>query len=190
MHAMLPTPDHPHVIWYEWQIFKKEFSPYLIEQVLDRRDTDLPKWYAPIARGAAIPSSYLLSRAGYRPGSYRARGWRKPNHEEVWKEFGADCLVVRREQRLWRIELNGLALGRPHDHSGKTLVHNFGSTPIVTRSYQSATHLAEFCLLNGPPSGLRWNDECPDDMKGAIEFYRIRQIVEATMPSTRTPRGK
>ena len=70
----------PHVIWYEWQIFKKEFSPYLIEQVLDRRDTDLPKWYAPIARGAAIPSSYLLSRAiGYRPGSYRAvRGWRKP----------------------------------------------------------------------------------------------------------------
>jgi hypothetical protein len=59
-----------------------------------------------------------------------------------------------------------------------TLVHNFGSTPILTRNYQSATYLAEFCLLNGPPPGLRWVEECPDDMSEAIEFAHNRHIGE------------
>jgi hypothetical protein len=59
------------------------------------------------------------------------------------------------------------------------LVHNFGSTPILARNYQSATYLAEFCFQNGPPAGLRWVDECPDDISGAIEFAQQRRIKEA-----------
>jgi hypothetical protein len=60
-----------------------------------------------------------------------------------------------------------------------TLVHIFGSTPILTRNYQSATYLAEFCFENGPPAGLGWVDECPDDIKGAIELAEKRRIDEA-----------
>jgi hypothetical protein len=187
MHAMLPTRDHPHVIWYEWKTFKNEFSPYLIEEVVDRREIELPKWYVPLARGAAIPSSYLLRRAGYRPGSYRPRGWVKPHYDALWKDIGPDCLVVRGGKPLWQIERNG-SPGRPHGHPNMALVHNFGSTPILTRTYQAATYLAEFCYWNDPPAGLRWIDECPDDFRGAIEFYRIRRITEAVIPSTRISR--
>jgi hypothetical protein len=59
------------------------------------------------------------------------------------------------------------------------LVHNFGSTPILARNYQSATYLAEFCFQNGPPAGLRCVDECPDDIRGAIEFAPKRFVDEA-----------
>jgi hypothetical protein len=187
MRAMLPTPDHPHVIWHEWKTFK-EYSNYLIEEVIDRREIELPKWYVPLARGAAIPSSYLLRISGYRPGSYRPRGWVRPHYDVLWKDIGPDTLVVRGGKPLWQIERNG-SPGRPHRHPNKALVHLFGSTPILARTYQEATYLAEFCYRNNPPAGLRWIDECPDDMSGAIEFYRIRRIVEVVMPSTRLPRG-
>jgi hypothetical protein len=93
--------------------------------------------------------------------------------------FGGDCLAILRETSLFRIELNGLSPYRPHDHSGMTLVHTFGSTPILTRNYQSATYLAEFCLLKGPPPGLRWVDERPDDMNGAVDFSFDRRVREA-----------
>ena len=59
-----------------------------------------------------------------------------------------------------------------------TLVHNFGSTPILTRTYQEATYLAEFCYQNGPPSGLSWVNECPDDIKGAIDYALQRRKGE------------
>jgi len=38
----------------------------------------------------------------------------------------------------------------------EVLVFNFGSTPIFTRSYQSAMRLAMYCNGNNPPHGLRW----------------------------------
>jgi len=59
------------------------------------------------------------------------------------------------------------------------LVHIFGSTPIITRTYQAATYLAEFCYFNGPPAGLRWVNECPDNIGGAIDFAQARSINEA-----------
>jgi hypothetical protein len=60
------------------------------------------------------------------------------------------------------------------------LVHNFGSTPILTRTYQEATYLAEFCFKKGPlPTGLWWVHECPDDMNDAIDFSLDRMVREA-----------
>jgi hypothetical protein len=176
---MFRDEGHPDVSLADWSTFRSEFSPYLFEEILDRSSVGLPDWFMPLARGAAIPSLHLLQRAGYRPGSHRARGWLKPPKGDVWKDYGRDCLVILRAQPLWRIELNNLSLGRPHNHSGMTLVHIFGSTPIFTRNYQSATHLAEFCLLKGPPPGLRWVEECPDDMNGAINFSLQRRADEA-----------
>jgi hypothetical protein len=184
MHAMVHDACHPDVPLSDWEAFRNEASPYLIERVLDRSETRLPRWFLPLARGAAIASPYLLARAGYRPGSYRAPGWRKPkrkpSHEEVFKDLGRECLIVLRCKPFWWIALNTGSLGRLHDHTNFALVHIFGSTPILTRTYQEATYLAEFCFKEGPlPTGLCWVRECPDDMNGAIDFSLDRGVDEA-----------
>ena len=74
---MIDVVAHPHIPLSGWQTFRKEFSPYLIKEVIDRSEIKLPDWFVPLARGVAIASDHLLHRAGYRPGSYRPRGWRK-----------------------------------------------------------------------------------------------------------------
>ncbi len=181
---MVHDECHPDVSLSDWEAFRNEASPYLIEKVLDRSQTRLPGWFLPLARGAAIASPYLLGRAGYRPGSNRARGWfkpkREPSREEVFKDLGADCLIVLRCKPFWWIARNTGTLARPHDHANFALVHNFGSTPILTRTYQEATYLAEFCFKEGPlPTGLWWVHECPDDMNGAIDFSLDRMVREA-----------
>jgi hypothetical protein len=179
---MVRDECHPDVSLSDWNAFSTD-SPYLIEQVLDRGAAGLPSWFLPLARGAAIPSPHLLRKAGYHPGSPRARGWskpkRKPSREEVFKDLGENCLIIFRCESVWRIALDVGALSRPHNYANFALVHIFGSTPILTRTYQEATYLAEFCWLKGPPSGLCWVHECPDDMDGAIEFAQQRGINEA-----------
>src|ERR1700737_2836457 len=181
MRAMFHDECHPDVSLSDWETFRKEVSPYLIERLLDRSQTRLPSWYLPLARGAAIPSPYLLRRAGYRPGSHRPRDWRKPHREQVFKSLGMDCLIVQGCKPFWRIAWNTGTLARPHDHSNFALVHIFGSTPILTRTYQEATYLAEFCFKPGPlPTGLNWVRECPDDMDAAIDFYLDRALDEAS----------
>jgi hypothetical protein len=177
---MFHENGHPDVPLSDWKTFRNEFSPYLIEEVIDRSQIKQPDRFLPLARGIAIPSPYLLSKAGYRPGAYRAPGWCKPHCDVLWKDIDADSLIVRgyHGHPFWQVERNG-SEGRPHGHPNMTLVHNFGSTPILTRNYQSATYLAEFCYFNRPPAGLRWVDECPDDISGAIEFAQNRLINEA-----------
>jgi hypothetical protein len=178
MHAMVHDECHPDVPLSDWKAFCKNVSPYLIEQVLDRDTARLPYWYLPLARGAALPSPRLLRLAGYRPGSHRARGWFKPNNEELYKDLGRNCLIVRSCKPFWWIAVNTGALSRPHNHSNFALIHIFGSTPILTRTYQEATYLAEFCWKEGPvPTGLCWVHECPDDMDDAIDFALDRRIA-------------
>jgi hypothetical protein len=176
---MFHENGHPDVSLSDWNEFRSELSPYL-EEVIDRSQIKLPDRFLPLARGIAIPSPCLLGKAGYRPGSYRAPGWCKPHCDVLWKDIGPDSLIVRgyHGHPLWQVERNGLE-GRPHGHPNMALVHIFSSTPILTRNYQSATYLAEFCFHNGPPPGLRWVAECPDDISGAIEFAQNRLINEA-----------
>jgi|ERR1019366_9811974 hypothetical protein len=186
---MVHDDCHPDVSLSEWQAFRDWHSPAsassgaphcrAIDTVVDRSAIRLPSWYLPLARGAAIPSLYSLCRAGYRPGGHRARGWRKPrrsgNREEVFKDLGRDCLVVNRCKPFWRITMDRGVLSRPHPNFA--LVHRFGSTPILTRTYQEATYLAERCYETGWP-GLCWVRECPDDMNDAIDFALDRRIAE------------
>jgi hypothetical protein len=185
---MVHDECHPDVSLSDWQAFCNWYSPAsvsgvphcrAIETVVDRSAIRLPSWYLPLARGAAIPSLYLLRKAGYRPGAYRARGWRKPNrsgdHEEVFKDLGRACLVVLRCEPFWRIALDTGTFSRPHNHYA--LVHRFGSTPILTRRYQEATYLAELCYEKGS-SSICWVKECPRDMRGAIDFAFDRRLAE------------
>jgi hypothetical protein len=181
---MFLDEQHPDVSLSDWEAFRNEFSPCVIETVLDRSAVNIPHWFVPLARGAAIPSSSLLRRAGYRP-SYRARGWSKAR-DEVWKDFGEGCVAVAGGPRLWRIERDGSLLRPLVRTTNLTLAHIFGSTPILARSYQAATCLAEFCFWEGPPPGLCWAEACPDDVNGAIKFAQQRRIKEAMAARSRS----
>jgi hypothetical protein len=186
MHAMDSDDCHPDVSLSHWDAFRRWVSPYPMEKVVNRSDIALPHWYLPLARGAAFPSSNLLCRAGYRPGAHRARGWFKPSSEELYKDLGRNSLVVQKCGHFWRIGWDTGTLARPHDHSYFALVHNFGSTPIITRTYQEATYLAEFCFEdNSLLAGLCWVHECPDDINGAIDFSLDRGIAEARAARSR-----
>jgi hypothetical protein len=176
---MVHDEYHPDVSLPDWEAYRDWVSPHPFDQVLDRRQARLPNWYLPLARGAVIASPYLLRMAGYRTGRHRARGWRKNNAEELYKDLGRECLIVQRCGPFWRIGYDTGTLARPHDHSHFALVDLFGSTPIVTRTYQEATYLAEFCFKEGHATGLRWVHECPDNINGAIDFALQRRIDEA-----------
>jgi hypothetical protein len=179
MRVMVHDECHPDVSLPDWEAYRDWSSPHRFDRVLDRDEARLPSWYLPLARGAAIPNQRLLSWAGYRAGSRRARGWRKYNAEELYKDLGRNCLIVQRCGPFWRIGWDTGALGRPHNHWYFALVDNFGSTPIVTRTYQEATHLAEYCFKENRATRFCWVHECPDDMNGAIDFALQRRIDEA-----------
>jgi hypothetical protein len=181
---MIYDVDHPHIPLSDWQTFRKEFSRYLIKEVIDRGEIALPDWFVPLARGVAIASDHLLHKARYRAGSYRPRGWRKTECDVFIrcpvadKEMSFANLTVRQyaNQSWWTIER--YCEGRKYEDITDVLVFDFGSTPIFTWSYQSAMRLAEYCQMNKPPSGLSWVVACPDDKDGAIELARKRRIDE------------
>jgi hypothetical protein len=169
----------------DWQTFRKEFSPLLIGEVIDRSEIKLPDWFVPLARGVAIASDTLLRKAAYRHGSYRPRGWRK-THCDVFEQnigpgglWGPKCLVVRGcgTQHLWTVERWGDE--RLYDNSDEVLVSVFGSPPIFTRSYQSAMRLAAYCHANGPPAGLCWTAACPKNYRCTVEIARECSIDKA-----------
>jgi hypothetical protein len=171
---------HPDTPLSDWATFKRDFSRYQIEEVIDRSQIQLPDRIVPLARGIAVASPHLLSRAGYRSRSRRPKGWYKCHGEVFCKDMGPDALIVRgySGNSFWHVERKG-SPSRPHGYSNMTLVHQFGSTPILARSYQAATYLAEFCYWKHPPAGLRWVNQCPDDLFGAIDFAQNRRIDEA-----------
>jgi hypothetical protein len=189
---MIYQEGHPYVPLADWQEFRKGFSPYLIDEVIDRSEIQLPDWFVPLARGVAIAGNHLLSRAHYYPGSYRPRGWQK-THCDVFikqavrsKDMVFATLIVRqyRNQRWWTIER--LHPDRRYQDVSDVLVFNFGSTPIFCWNYQSAMRLAEYCHVDGPPSGLRWVVACPDNKDGAIKLARDRLKAEALGESHQT----
>jgi hypothetical protein len=74
-------------------------------------------------------------------------------------------------ERLWE--------ERRHVDDDEILVHEFGSTPIVTRNPYSSMRLAMYCHENVPPNGLRWIKASPTDVDAAIESASKRQTNEA-----------
>jgi hypothetical protein len=174
---MFHDVDHPRVPLSDWQTFKN-CPPRLIGEVIDRTEAQLPDWFVPLARGVALPSDALLRSVGYRDGMSCPSGWDK-THCDVFERDNIDLkrLKVRQcsNQGLWTVE-RWRDLWRPYVHSDEVLVHDFGSTPIFTRSYQSAMQLAMHCELK-PPLGLRWIAACPPKYQDAINERRVNELL-------------
>jgi hypothetical protein len=185
MRAMFRDVGHPDVSFPDWQKFLREFSRYVIAVVLDRSDVKLPVCIVPFARGVGLASDALLRKVGHQDGMYRPRGWRKTHCDIFVHDIGFDAngraqwLTVRQcsNQGLWTIERFSEA--RLYKSMDEMLVHQFGSTPIMTRSYQSAMRLAMHCHESWLPAGLRWIEACPRNCDMAIEIARARAMAEA-----------
>ena len=180
--------DHPDVSLAEWRACQKEFPPDLIAEVIDRSRIGLPDWFVPLARGVAIASNALLRDAGHRNGMYRPRGWVNYNVDMFrwmidWDPNNARWLLVRQcnNQGLWTIER--WRKKRTHGNADEVLVHEFGSTPIFTRSYQAAMRLAIHCHKNGPPAGLRWISACPENIEDLLDEHRIDRVPLKCAPA-------
>ena len=180
---MMLEDGHPITTQFDWAVFRRDHSPYLIKEVIDRSECCVPNWFVPLARGMAIASDALLRRVGHRPGMYRPRGWREASPHYFLREIGRDSFLMVREcgeTNLWTVERLGEV--RRHVDDDDILVHVFGSTPICTRSYPSAMRLAMHCHANDSPNGLRWIKMSPENLELAIETARKRQIDEAVSP--------
>jgi hypothetical protein len=179
---------HPYVTRSDWRQFGKEYSRSLIAELIDRSEVEMPDWLVPLARGVAIAGDALLFKAGHRLGMDPPPGWRQIYGDVFMRYIGPEgfedtqVLKVRQccDQGLWTIERWREV--RPYNNSDDILVHQFGSTPIFTRSFQAGMRLAELCHENGPPPGLRWIAACPSDCEVAIQFARARGIAEAHLP--------
>jgi hypothetical protein len=176
-------PEHPKTTLADWNSFQKEFSPYLFESVIDRRAAQLPEYFVPLARGAAIASPHLLHNAGYRPGF----GLCQANHttagpDECHLELWYGSAVVRRFGFLWTVEwwVEDRANYYESDH---ILVHPFGSTPILARSREEASYLAVDSIAGIRGPGLRWINARTVDEENAIKFLKKRTRDEARTKS-------
>jgi hypothetical protein len=165
---MLYDLTHSHVSLSDWQTFDKEFSP-LIDEVIDREEAKLPNWLVPVAHGVFTASNALLRTAGHRDGMRHPPGWRESDDDVYIRDVDPvdsdNCrwLLVRQcfVDGLWMVER--WTRKRRYAGSDEILVHEFGSTPIFTRSCPSAMRLAMHCHVKGPPAGLRWIAASPDD---------------------------
>jgi hypothetical protein len=187
---MFDDLDHPDVTHSDWQKFREKFPRDLIAEVLDRSVVGLPKCMVPLARGVAIASPAILLKAEHRLERSHPHGWRQTHCGVFVQDLCCDpdgrvpCLMVRQcdDRGLWTIER--WRPSRPYQDMDEILVHQFASTPIMTRSDQSAMRLATYCHAMGLPFGLRWIEASPKNCDSAIESARVRGIVEGHLHDT------
>ena len=172
---MFREEGHPDISLSDWNAFRNDFSPYLFEAVLDRRDGFIANRIVPLARGPAAASPAFLHRVGYRPGMRRRRGWRKTKAGTLTRNIDLEYYLLIRElpgQKLWTIEHHAYTSAFT-----EIFVFLFGSTPVVTRTPQSATYIADFCFEH-VPAGFRWIKSIPSDYQTARRRALQRQSSE------------
>jgi hypothetical protein len=146
-----------------WDGFREDVSPFQVAEVIDRSKTKFTDDFVPWAPGIAVASDYLLRAANYDPGSRRPPGWTQHSARLFRKLLHRNYLTVSRCGEFWLVERQ----------IEEVLVYRYGSLPIVTRNYQAAMRLAEYCHLprngefhrgrpRGVASNLKWVVSTPD----------------------------
>jgi hypothetical protein len=166
---------HPSTSLSHWNAFHEYFPSLYFDELIERKELDLPDDILPLARGGVVASTRLLRLAGCRPGSRLAHGWMRWSNEHdfcwSWEPFRVS--VVRKTDNFWLIARHKNSLDIEY------LVFPFGSTLVITRDCRSAKHLARYFFENELPGKLRWVKAFPDNDKEALELLRQRQIEDA-----------
>lgn len=173
--------NHPIVPLTEWLRFRARSEPEVPSRIIDRYETGLPDNFVPLARGGIIPSDDLMNRVvGRHHEGCRPHGWKKSRTANGFQKYmNPKFLFVTSygNQNFWTIER--YSQSRDDLKSREVLVFDFGSTPVLTRSYALAMRLAVHCHVNQPLPECRWINTFPNDFSGAIELARRLLIDEA-----------
>lgn len=100
------------------------------------------------AQHVYIPSRGELMLVGYYEGRYRPRGWQLKEPTVFKKPSGSHVLWVRStrtRQPLWVLERVGV-----RNDDDQMLCYALGPMPILTKSYQAAMWMAEYCHPGTP----------------------------------------
>ena len=175
INSMLFGPDHPVVDRVYWLSFSSQLNPSF--SAIGRERIELPYWFCPLSWGAIVASSGLLLTTGY-TGS--PLGWTQLSADVYHLEVGKTRLRVRRtnDGLLWLISRWAPGVAMRSDQRSETLVHGFGSTPLVTVNLLEALHLAFWFQTNDPIAGLRWVKASPKLLVSAISFANRRAQSE------------
>jgi hypothetical protein len=168
---MLFEPGHPLISLEDWRKFSSWQSPSLyFKKAIDREVIELPHWFVPLCPGVVIASPYLL-RSFARKRS-RPSGWVSLAADTYQRDVGNTRLRVRRthDGRFWVILRWPPGVNLRSNKRAETIVHLFGSTPVLAASRYQAQQLAELVEAHGPVSSLRWTHVSPQWLIGALTF--------------------
>lgn len=153
----------------ECEAFCKWKSPYTIEQFVRRDELQLPDWFVPRARGAAIVAPDFVCKLGFSPSCFEPRGWLPRTKLDGYeKSLRGRRRLVRKCEGLFSVECS---LSRTIAYGG-VLVWYLGAMPVFTHTPQEAMFLSQ---LDELPSHFRWVELCPwTDI--ATQFERVKSL--------------
>jgi hypothetical protein len=168
---------HPLISENDWRQFSNQLSPYF-KNVLDREKIELPHWFVPLARGVLIASPFLFRSLA--PKRRRPTGWTSLSPDTYQRVVGETRLRVRRTRdgRFWTILRWPPRANLRSNKRAETLVHTFGSTPVLSATRRQAQQLAELFEVRDAFSGLRWVAVSPQWLVGALAFAIRRAEFE------------
>jgi hypothetical protein len=164
-------PGHPIISRKDWLQFSGQLSLYF-SQAIDREQLDLPYWFLPLAGGVIVASPALLHRTGYKVGGPQPLGWTRVKAAVFQLKVGKTRLRVRRtnDGRFWIVSRWPPGVPMHSDKDSETLVHLFGSTPLVTKTLDEMLHLAYWFETNNPIASLHWSKASPGFLIGVLAF--------------------
>jgi hypothetical protein len=174
--------QHPLVSENDWVQFSSQRSLYF-RQAIDREAIQLPHWFLPLSRGVLVAGPLLfrnLARKRRRPS-----GWAPLSPETYQRDIGETRLRVCRthDGRFWMILRWPPRANLRSNKQAESIVHRFGSTPVLAATRYQAQRLAELFEECGPVANLRWVRASPPWLVGALEFAIRRARSEGREPS-------
>jgi hypothetical protein len=170
---MSHRPEHPLVSRKDWQGFSTQL-PIYFSKAFAREAADIPFWLLPLCRGVLAAGPYLLRLTAYQD---QRHDWVQIKPDVYQRVVGKTRLRVRRtnDGRLWIISRWPVGVKMRSERDSETLVHFFGSTPVVTDNLCGALHLAHWFEVNAAVANIRWTRVSPGDNHD--QFYGLASAI-------------